>query len=149
MRSSSPRCRIPFPFLLVTRTMSRRRRTKDDPSRLAADRGAEDGGDPREFHARPWNAPRQARRKGRQLCGQIQDALLIALASSADEVLQNLTLVSVESAPHTGRLRVRVGAENRAMARAALARATGYLRCEVAAVICRRAVPELVFEVVD
>jgi ribosome-binding factor A len=61
--------------------------------------------------------------------------------------LQGLRVLSVEPAPHTGRLRVLVEAADRIAAERALARATGYLRSEVAAAICRRHAPELLFEV--
>jgi ribosome-binding factor A len=94
--------------------MSRRRPKVDDWTNLAADRSHEDGGDPKEFHAKPWNAPKQANRKGLQLCGQVKDALHLALGGCADEVLQGLTVVSVEPAPHTKRLRVLIAAEERA-----------------------------------
>jgi ribosome-binding factor A len=129
--------------------MSRRRRKVDDLNRLAAELGGEDGGDPAEFHTKPWNAPKQAGRKGKQLCGQVKDAMLVALAGCADEVLQGLGVVSVEPAPHTGRLRVLVAAEDRTAAESALARAAGFLRSEVAAAICRRHAPELLFEVIE
>jgi ribosome-binding factor A len=65
-------------------------------------------------------------------------------------VLQLLSVVSVEPAPHTGRLLVIVtateGSERKA-AEAALFRAAGFLRAEVASAISRRYAPELVFEV--
>jgi ribosome-binding factor A len=128
--------------------MCRKRRKVDDRSDLPAERGSEDGSDPKEFHARPWNAPKQASRKGQQLCGQIKDVLQVVLAGSASSVLQNLSLVSVEPAPHTGRLRILVSAEDRPATKLALERAAGYLRHEVAQAICRRYTPELVFEVV-
>ena len=117
---------------------------------LAAELGGEDGGDPKEFHARPWDTPKQAGRKGQQLCGQVKDALHVALGACADEVLQALEVVLVEPAPHTGRLRVLVAAEDadRLTAEAALRRAAGFLRTEVAAAISRRYAPELVFEVI-
>src|SRR5262249_53690581 len=100
--------------------MSRRRRKADELANLAAEVGGEDGGDAKEFHARPWNAPKKAGRKGRQLCAQVKDALHGALAACADPVLQALAVVSVEPAPHTGRLRVLVTADDRAAAEAAL-----------------------------
>jgi ribosome-binding factor A len=129
--------------------MSRRRRKADDLTNLAADLGGEDGGDAREFHTNPWNAPKQAGRKGQQLCAQAKEALLGALAGCADPVLQGLNVVSVEPAPHTSRLLVIVspaeGVE-RPAAEAALARAAGFLRAEVAAAISRRYAPELAFE---
>jgi ribosome-binding factor A len=117
-------------------------------ARLAAEVGDEDGGDAKEFHAKPWDSPKQAGRKGRQLCAQVKDALRVALAACADDTLQGLDVLAVEPAPHTGRLRVLVAAEDRNATEAALRRAGGFLRAEVAAAVCRRYTPELVFEVV-
>ena len=34
--------------------MSRRRQKADEFAKLAADSGPEDGADPKEFHAKPW-----------------------------------------------------------------------------------------------
>ena len=121
----------------------------DELKTLAAELGGEDGGDPKEFHAKPWNAPKKAGRKGRQLCGQVKDALHVAFAGCADVVLQNVRVVSVEPAPHTGRLRVLIAAEDRLATEAALARAVGFLRSEVASAINRRHMPELLFEVIE
>lgn len=130
--------------------MSRRRRKADELTNLAAELGGEDGGDPKEFHAKPWDAPKQAGRKGRQLCGQVKDALHVALNLCANPVLQGLTVVGVEPAPHTGRLLVLVTAEagERAAAETAVLRAAGLLRSAVAAAVSRRYAPELVFEVI-
>jgi ribosome-binding factor A len=142
--------------------MSRRRRKADELANLAAELGGEDGSDPKDFHAKPWEganeaspgrasgprrATKQATRKGRQLCAQVKDALHAALAGCADPVLQSLAVLEVQPAPHTGRLRVIMTADDRAAAEAALRRAAGFLRAEVAAAINRRYTPELVFEV--
>jgi ribosome-binding factor A len=130
--------------------MSRRRQKADELAKLADELGPEDGGDPKEFHAKPWDAPKQATRKGRQLCAQVRDALHGALAGSADPVLQGLAVVAVDPAPHSGRLRVQVAAAegDRAAAETVVLRAAGFLRGEVAAAVSRRYAPELVFEVV-
>lgn len=141
--------------------MSRRRRKADDLAGLAAEPGGEDGADPREFHAKPWDAPKQAGRKGRQLCAQVKEALHGAFAGCADPVLQALGVVSVEPAPHTGRLRVLVApadagpdlscgarGNEQTAAEEALLRAAGFLRAQVAAAISRRHTPELAFEVI-
>ena len=75
----------------------------------------------------------------------------------ADESLQNLTVVKVEPAPNTGRLRVTVAGvtpadatdpTSRTNALAALERAGGLLRMEVARAIHRKYAPELVFHLV-
>ncbi|WP_439622259.1 ribosome-binding factor A [Gemmata sp.] len=118
-------------------------------TRLAGDLGGEDGTDPKEFHAKPWNTPKQAGRKALQLCAQVRDALHQALAGCGDPVLQALTVASVEPAPHTGRLLVVLSAPDAARepVEASVSRAAGFLRTEVAAAICRRHAPEVVFEV--
>lgn len=131
--------------------MSRRRNRGDEFRHLAGDISSEDGGDPKAFHAKPWNAPKQAGRKAKQLCEQVKNALLGALAACGDPAVQCATVVAVQPAPHSGRLRVLVSApvdlDHGAVA-AGLTRAAGLLRNEVARAICRRYAPELVFEVV-
>jgi ribosome-binding factor A len=128
--------------------MSRRQRKLNELRNLAAEQSSEDGGDAKEFHAKPRDAPKQASRKGQQLCGQVKEALHTALAGCADEILQALNVVRVEPAPHTGRLLVRVVTEDPAAARQSLQRAAGFLRSHVASAISRRYTPELVFEVI-
>ncbi len=118
---------------------------------LAASLGHEDGSDPKEFHSKPWNAPKKATRKGQQLCGQVKDALGLILPSCADTTLQELSVLGVEPAPHTGRLLVLLHTPedvDRAIIADALARAAGFLRHEVASAIYRRQAPELIFEVI-
>jgi ribosome-binding factor A len=132
--------------------MSRRRQKPDEFAHLAGDTGPEDGGDPKEFHNKPWNAPKQAGRKSQQLCQQVRDALHGALAGCGDPAVQAAAVLKVEPAPHTGRLLVLLsappdlGCETVA---AAVARAAGHLRAEVASAICRRHAPELVFQVIE
>ena len=75
--------------------MSRRRRPKPDLTDLAAELGPEDGGDPKEFHGKPWDREKPAGRKALQLCGQVQDALHAALAACGDGVLQSLRVARV------------------------------------------------------
>jgi ribosome-binding factor A len=131
--------------------MSRRRkRTVDELKHLAAELGPEDGGDSREFHDKPWNAPKQASRKAQLLCGQIKDALNLLFPACADVALQGLWVVTVKPAPHTGRLLVLLSLaqrEDRAHVLGALSRASAFLRREMATAICRRHAPELIFEV--
>lgn len=79
--------------------------------------------------------------------------MLVILPCLADEVLRNLTVVSVEPAPHSGRLLVTVAGPSPADATDQhavsehLARAAGLLRSEVASAVHRRKAPELVFHV--
>ncbi len=130
--------------------MSRRRQKADEFQHLAGDISPEDGSDPKEFHAKPWNAPKQAGRKSQQLCEQVKNALLGAFAACGDPAVQAAMVVAVQPAPHSGRLRVLVGVPldfERASVVEGVERAAGFLRSEVAAAISRRHAPELVFEV--
>lgn len=132
--------------------MSRRRQNADEFEHLAGDRSPEDGTDPKAFHAKPWSAPKQASRKAQQLCQQVRDALAGALAACGDPAAQAAGVLAVEPAPHTGRLRVLLGAPadvGHAEVAAGIARAAGHLRAEVAAAISRRYAPELTFEVIE
>ena len=97
-----------FPLFLVIPNMSRRRRKADDLTNLTAAVGREDGGDPREFHIKPWNKQKQAGHKGQQLCTQVEEALRGVFTGCADPVVQQLSVASVEPAPHTGRLLVMI-----------------------------------------
>ena len=132
--------------------MSRRRQKADEFKNLAADSSPEDGSDPKEFHAKPWDAPKQAGRKARQLCEQEKSALHGALAACADPAVQAAAVLAVVPAPHTGRLRVLLGAPpdvNSETVASSAKRATGHLRAEAARAINRRYAPELVFEVIE
>jgi ribosome-binding factor A len=117
-----------------------------------SDLGPEDGTDPRDWK-KDWNARRPGR-KALQLCRQVAEALNAALAGCGDAVLSGLQVVSVEPAPHAGRLLVTVAAapsaaeRDAAVVSAHLHRATGLLRSEVAAAVHRRKTPELVFRAV-
>jgi ribosome-binding factor A len=131
-----------------------RRDWRRDP---AAEFGPDDGGDPKAFHDRRRRVPRPARGPGRkalQLCGQVRDAVQTILGGCADEALQALTVVSVEPAPHSGRLMVTVAvprpadATDRSAAAEAMTRAGGLIRRTVAAAVHRRYAPELAFRVV-
>lgn len=131
--------------------MSRRRQKADEFKHLAGEIGPEDGGDPKADHAKPWNAPKQASRKSQQLCQQVRDALRSAFATCGDPAVQAATVVAVQPAPHSGRLRVLIGAApdlDRDTVVEGVERAAGFLRSEVAAAISRRHAPELVFEVI-
>jgi len=134
--------------------MSRKRTPHSELVPWAAELAAEDGTDPKEFHEKPWNQPRESSRKAQQLCGQVADALRSILPGLADEVLQNLLIVSVEPAPHTGRLLVTVAVPPPAdvtdytIVREHLQNATMRIRHEATAAIHRRKSPELVWYVI-
>lgn len=119
----------------------------------AAEVGPEDGTDPRRDHDRRGLHGQPSGRKARQLCGQVAQALLTILPGLADEVLRNLTVVSVEPAPHSGRLLVTVAGPAPADATDLhavsehLVRAGGLLRSEVVSAVHRRKAPELTFRV--
>jgi ribosome-binding factor A len=93
---------------------------------------------------------RVTNRKARQLAAQAADAVRAALAASADPVLRDLVVLDAVPAPHAGRLLVRLArgpaadpATTDADVGERLARATGWLRTEVAAAVHRRRAPEL------
>ena len=89
-------------------------------------------------------------RKDAQLCAQIVDAVSLALAESADPLLNELWVMEAEPAPHIGHVRVLVqagrGADLAAIQTKLEAR-QGYLRRQVGDVIHRKKVPSLSFAV--
>jgi ribosome-binding factor A len=92
---------------------------------------------------------RQARRKARQFCRQVQRALNLALAdSSVGDDTKDLFVADVFPAPDCGRLLVHVVIPDGlpvADAMAALGREAPRLRSEVASAITRKRAPELCF----
>ena len=137
--------------------MSRRKSSRVNRQQPdAAELGSDDGNDPKKFHDKRREFPqgRGPGRKAWQLCGQVQDALRGILASCEEDRLQNLMVISVEPAPHSGRLMVTVAdpvsadAADRTISEESIHRALGLIRVEVAAAINRRKAPELVFRVV-
>ena len=92
---------------------------------------------------------RKADQKARQLCRQVYRTLSVALAGCGDEVLQDLTVVSVDPAPDAGHLLVTVSAGTGTLpdVLGRLGRAGGRLRSEVARDIVRKRAPELSFRV--
>ena len=92
---------------------------------------------------------RQAERKARQLCRQVQRALNFALADrSISDGIEGLFVEEVSPAPDCGRLLVHVlvpGGLQVTDVMIALGRETPRLRSEVAAAITRKRAPELCF----
>lgn len=134
--------------------MTRQKRMTDNLSLYRAAIDADDGADPREFFKREGFADRTGR-KSHQLCAQVFDTLSQLIGGeSADEVLQSLTVLDVAPAPDSSQLLVQVGPLTRdvkltaAEVTAALDRAAGWLRTEVAAAITRKRAPRLVFRYV-
>lgn len=131
--------------------------------------GPEDGVDPRldakaraRQHRRPRLGPpaneRTPGRKARQLGRQVAETLDALLAGeAADDLLRGLRVVDVVPAPDTSRLLVTLAvdpaldglaptpAARPADRLARLDQASGWLRSEVAAAICRKRVPALAF----
>ncbi len=92
-------------------------------------------------------------RKLERLCAQVEQAVSLALGGSEDERLRDLTVESVEPAPDGTRLLVSVVPAGGASLDelddlyAALGRARGWLRQQVAAEIHRKRTPDLSFRV--
>jgi ribosome-binding factor A len=87
-----------------------------------------------------------------QLCRQVEEAIAYALAGSASPILRDLYVVGVEPLRGVALLRVLVSIEGEAdeheQTKAALNRARGYFRGEVARAIHRKRVPTLQFVIV-
>jgi ribosome-binding factor A len=127
----------------------KRKPARQQIEQLCTEAWSDDGVDPR-FPERP--AAPKVRRKALQLCSQVKHALDVALAAEcADPLLQALSVIDVQPAPNSARLLVLIGTPTGASSDEVtvhLSRAGGKLRCEVAAAINRKKVPELVFCVV-
>jgi ribosome-binding factor A len=112
--------------------------------KACAEVGPEDGADPRDFFRK--RPPRVPNRKALQLCSQVAQALDGVLRTCGDDVLRDLTVVSVVPAPNAGRLLVTLsGPVEAGLAQERLQRASGLLRSEIAAAVHRRRAPELTF----
>jgi len=102
-----------------------------------------------EGESRSLSSDRQAQRKARQFCRQVQRALNLALADrNADDGINGLFIEDVSPAPDCGRLLVQVLIpDGRPVADAigALRRDASRLRSEVAMAISRKRAPELSF----
>ena len=134
--------------------MTRQERTTDLLARFRGAIDADDGADPREFFKREGFAARTGR-KSHQLCAQVADTLSQVIGGECgDCVLQSLTVLDVSPAPDASQLLVQVGPLNAdttlttAEVMAALDRAAGWLRTEVAGAITRKRAPRLVFRYV-
>ena len=96
-----------------------------------------------------FSSGRQAERKARQFCRQVQRALNLALADRhADDGLSDLFVEDVSPAPDCGHLLVHVvvpAERTVAEALGALRADASRLRLEVAAAITRKRAPELSF----
>lgn len=94
--------------------------------------------------------PRWADYKTLRLCRQVLEALQIGLAGCADEVLQQVSVASVEPGADPSRLEVTVELPpdlNPADAIERLEGAKGLLRSLAAESISRKKVPDLIFRV--
>jgi ribosome-binding factor A len=126
---------------------------------LCAELSADDGLDP---HAGSRLMPGARHPQGRsrtgldrkavQLCHQVAETLEEVLADCGDAVLQALRVLDVEPAPDASRLLVTVAVDGLPREKLDpervhdhLARASGYLRSEVASAITRKRTPVLVY----
>ena len=113
--------------------------------------GPGDGLDPRED--KPEVSGARHSRKTLQLCRQVERALVgILAADSGDPWLSQLSVQAVRPGPHSGRmvatLQVPQGLDPDTVL-AHLGRAAGRIRCELAAAIHRRRVPEIAYCLVE
>ncbi|MCB9594207.1 MAG: ribosome-binding factor A [Sandaracinaceae bacterium] len=93
--------------------------------------------------------PRRDGQKTAQLCAQVREALSLALAGIADDVILGLYVLDVTPAPDSTRLRVQLGVSDDAEpddVHERLDRYAGRLRNEVAGAIHRKKTPTLVYE---
>ncbi len=111
-------------------------------------------GDPSVFFGAP-QAQRDERseRKTRQLCREVERTLGVALSSSRDSLVRDLSVMSVEPAPDGSRLMVTLypaGALSVDVAKllAHLGELRGFLRQEIAQALQRKRTPELAFRIV-
>ncbi len=164
---NSVRLQVALPFfqsIYMRAIMKRFQASTEDGRAPFAEIAADDG------HALQLSPRRRARRRrGRgpdlqaraidrkscQLCRQVALVLDEALADCADDVLQNLRVLSVVPCPNSSRLLVTVMsiddrpgdtfARNTVLDH--LKNATGHLRDEVASAVTRRRAPVLVYQV--
>ena len=131
--------------------MKPRKPSENDILSTAADVRPGDGLDPR-FDRRGGRPA--GKRKTLQLCREAERTLGAVLAGECDDdVLRELTVLSVVPAPNAGRLLVTVAlpAAANVPAEEVLRRllgVSGRLRSELAAAVSRRKTPELAFRVV-
>jgi ribosome-binding factor A len=127
-----------------------RRFSQKPPEQVAADRGPEDGMDPKEFFRK--SSARGPGRKVMQLCSQVQESLYWILGSQCgDESLALLQVLSVEPAPDSTRLLVTLKLSDGMTMSEALERlqeASKAIRSEVANSIHRKKAPDLVYRLV-
>jgi ribosome-binding factor A len=128
--------------------------SKKKLSSFCAEVHSDDGLDPRDYF-RKEDRPNRAGRKALQLCSQVADTLNLVLGGeSADPILQSLQIAEVRPAPDASQLLVLMipasGSDpaSAGEVEAALARAVGWLRTEVAAAITRKRAPQLMFRYV-
>lgn len=134
--------------------MKRKFRKESSLDRYRAEVHEDDGQDPRYFF-RKETKPTQAGRKAMQLCAQVADTLsLLFSGETSHEILQSLEVLDVAPAPNASQLLVTVApaagapALDEPLVHEALARASGWLRSEVAAAITRKRAPRLSFRFV-
>jgi ribosome-binding factor A len=131
--------------------MTRHNRIHDALSRFRREADADDGADPREFFRKEGSTNSKSGRKAQQLCAQVSETLQQLLGESGDEILQALCLIEVSPAPDASQMLVVVGPAlggaplREEDVQAALDRASGWLRSEIATAITRKRAPRLMF----
>ena len=114
----------------------------------------ENGSDPSVFFGAPEaQCDERSERKTRQLCREVERTLGVALSSSRDSLVRDLSVMSVEPAPDGSRLMVTLypaGALSVDVAEllAHLGELRGFLRQEIAQALQRKRTPELAFRIV-
>lgn len=125
------------------------KREAEDMRALCAHLSPDDGVAPREDKRRDAAGTEKTDRKLQQLCKQVSNGLQLVLPSVPS--LVDAGVSSVTPAPNAGRLRVVVAVPDTCDPRqvaAELEHCRGYLRREIAQVVSRRRVPELVFSII-
>jgi len=136
---------------LVGAMMKPRKPTQNESLSSADFVGPEDGLNPR--FDRPGARP-AGKRKTLQLCREVERTLGAVLSGECDDdLLRELTVLSVVPAPNAGRLLVTVALPASASVPVEevlrrLLRLAGHLRSEVGAAVSRRKTPELALRVV-
>ncbi|MFK7767483.1 MAG: ribosome-binding factor A [Mariniblastus sp.] len=108
--------------------------------------------DPREYF-KPDPKLAKADKKAKQLCRQVAQTLDLVLGDCDDELMQSLSVGSVQPAPDSSRMLVTVIADvpqgefDRVQIQLQLKEQTGRLRAEVGRSISRKRVPNLTFSI--
>ncbi|MBY0528124.1 MAG: hypothetical protein K2R98_32305 [Gemmataceae bacterium] len=129
--------------------MKEKKPSREDLLSSCSDIGPDDGIDPRTGFR--LTRPRVKNRKALQLCAQVAEALNGIFGECADDLLRELTVVSVAPAPSSAYLLVTLavaGEVDPLQVLERVERAGGLLRSQIAAAIHRKRTPLLTYRVV-